>query len=233
MPRHFFWRNMKELSVFIDESGDFGEYSFHAPFYIVTMVFHDQKTDIENELRSFETELKYLGLVNHCIHTGPIIRMEEDYKNMYASDRRRILNKMVAFIRKLDIKYHCFFIEKKQVGDVVEATGRLSKEISAYIRDNYQFFLAYDIVKIYYDNGQVELSKALSLVLNALLPNVEFRRVIPSEYRLFQVADAICTFELLSLKKDRKLLTKAEVKFFGSEAALNKDYLKHITKKEI
>lgn len=101
---------MKELSVFIDESGDFGEYSFHAPFYIVTMVFHDQKVEIENELKSFEVELKYLGLENQCIHTGPIIRMEEDYKNMYASDRRRILNKMVAFIRKLDIKYHCFFI---------------------------------------------------------------------------------------------------------------------------
>ena len=37
---------MKELSVFIDESGDFGEYSYHAPFYIVTMVFHNQKVDI-------------------------------------------------------------------------------------------------------------------------------------------------------------------------------------------
>ena len=70
MPRHFLWRNMKELSVFIDESGDFGEYSFHAPFYIVTMVFHDQKTEIENELRRrfyaiinlifYEKEKKYL-----------------------------------------------------------------------------------------------------------------------------------------------------------------------------
>lgn len=37
---------MKELSIFIDESGDFGEYSFHAPFYIFTMVFHDQKAEI-------------------------------------------------------------------------------------------------------------------------------------------------------------------------------------------
>jgi hypothetical protein len=26
----------RELSVFIDESGDFGEYDFHSPFYIIT-----------------------------------------------------------------------------------------------------------------------------------------------------------------------------------------------------
>ena len=27
---------MKELSIFIDESGDWGEYEKHSPFYIVT-----------------------------------------------------------------------------------------------------------------------------------------------------------------------------------------------------
>ena len=34
---------MRELSIFIDESGDFGEYDYHSPWYIVTMVFHNQK----------------------------------------------------------------------------------------------------------------------------------------------------------------------------------------------
>ena len=32
---------MKELSIFIDESGDFGSYEPHSPFYIITMVFHE------------------------------------------------------------------------------------------------------------------------------------------------------------------------------------------------
>lgn len=224
---------MKELSVFIDESGDFGEYSYHSPFYIVTMVFHNQQVDISEDINALERELSYLGLSNHCVHTGPIIRMEEDYKNMYASDRKRILNKMVAFIKKLDVSYHSFFVEKKHVGDVVEATGKLSKEISSYVRENYQSFLEYDVVKVYYDNGQVELSKALSYVLNALLPNVEFRKVVPSEYRLFQVADAICTFELLNLKRENKILTKSEIKFFDGEQSLKKDYIRHIQKKRI
>ena len=29
---------MKELSVFIDESGDFGEYDDQAPYYIITIL---------------------------------------------------------------------------------------------------------------------------------------------------------------------------------------------------
>ena len=29
---------MKELSIFVDESGDFGEYNRVSPFYIVTVV---------------------------------------------------------------------------------------------------------------------------------------------------------------------------------------------------
>ena len=37
---------MTELSVFIDESGDFGAYEPHCPYYIIAMVFHDQQTDI-------------------------------------------------------------------------------------------------------------------------------------------------------------------------------------------
>lgn len=31
----------KELSIFIDESGDFGKYDYQSPFYILTLVFHD------------------------------------------------------------------------------------------------------------------------------------------------------------------------------------------------
>ena len=37
---------MKELSIFIDESGDFGEYAVHSPYYIITMVYHEQDKDI-------------------------------------------------------------------------------------------------------------------------------------------------------------------------------------------
>ena len=34
------------LSVFVDESGDFGEVKDRSSYYLVTLVFHDQPFDI-------------------------------------------------------------------------------------------------------------------------------------------------------------------------------------------
>ena len=73
---------MKELSIFIDESGDFGEYDYHSPWYIVTMVFHEQEASIQEPMEYLNRELSLLGLENHCLLTGPIIRKEEDYSEM-------------------------------------------------------------------------------------------------------------------------------------------------------
>ena len=164
---------MKELSVFIDESGDFGEYSPHSPYYIITMVFHDQEVNIQENVIRLDTELSYLGLENLCIHTGPIIRKEEIYKDMGIVERRRIFNKMMAFIRSIGIQYKCFSIEKKHIKDSVEATGKLSKQISAFIRNHYDDFLAFNDVKIYYDNGQVGSKQAFVVCIQrtAAKPN--------------------------------------------------------------
>ncbi len=41
---------MKELSVFIDESGDFGEIKERPAYYLVTFVFHDQDNGIEEQV---------------------------------------------------------------------------------------------------------------------------------------------------------------------------------------
>ena len=120
---------MKELSIFIDESGDFGEYAVHSPYYIITMIFHDQSDDINPSISKLNQELFYLQLDDLCIHTGPIIRKEEIYRNMNIPERRRIFNKMVAFIRQINIRYKCFYIEKKHIDDIVAATGKLSKQI--------------------------------------------------------------------------------------------------------
>lgn len=88
-------------------------------------------------------------------------------------------------------------------------------------------------MKIYYDNGQVEVTRILSSVFNALLENVEFRKVMPTKYRLFQVADLICTLKLAELKMNNHILSKSEIYFFGDERTLKKNYLKPLSKKEI
>ena len=222
---------MRELSVFVDESGDFGEYDYHSPYYIITLVFHNQDNQIGDQVSKLEQELEYLGLgKSHCIHTGPIIRREEEYSLLPVEERKRILNKIVAFSRQLDVKYRSFIIEKKEVEDAVEAVGRLSRQIATFIKDKYEELLSYDVVKVYYDNGQVEVSKIVSSTFNALLQNVEFRKVLPSEYKLFQVADMLCTFELINNKLEKGNLSKSDKHFFGDERCLKKNYLSKISK---
>ena len=43
------------------------------------------------------------------------------------------------------------------------------------------------MIKVYYDKGQIELNVILSTVFNTLFDNVEFKKVHPEDYRLFQV----------------------------------------------
>ena len=52
---------MKELSIFIDESGDFGAYEPHSSFYIVTLVFHDQSKDISKNINILDSKIRNYG----------------------------------------------------------------------------------------------------------------------------------------------------------------------------
>lgn len=223
---------MSELSIFIDESGDFGEYDYHSPYYIITMVFHNQDLDISGPMAKLEQDLRNRGFPNHCVHTGPIIRRENEYEFLSIDERRRILNSMVTFIKHIDIRYHCVHIEKKHIEDSVQAVAKLSKQISQFIKDHYTDFLDFENVKIYYDNGQVEVTKLLASVFTILLPRVEMRKVVPSDYRLFQAADMLCSMELVRLKIDASAVSPSEIEFFGNLRDLKKNYIKPLEKLE-
>lgn len=55
---------------------------------------------------------------------------------------------------------------------------------------------------------------------------------MPGDYKLFQVADFICTMELITLKLNNRLFSKSEMNFFGNERDLKQNYLKQLKKKE-
>lgn len=222
---------MKELSIFIDESGDFGEYDYRCPYYIIAIVMHDQSYNISADFEKLERELDYIGYPNHCVHAGPIIRQEQEYRFESIEVRQKIMKKMMSFLRQVDIKCKTVYIEKKHISDEVEAVGKLAKQLSRFLQDNMSMFASYDAVKVYYDNGQIELNKILSSVFNIFLDNVEFRKVIPSDYRLFQIADMVCTLQLLELKCDNHVLSNSEKRFFENDRTLKKNYIKPLKQK--
>lgn len=224
----------KTLSVFIDESGDFGEYNDKAPYYMVAMVLHNQQVDISSDINNLNLKVQDLGFPPHAIHVGPIIRMESIYERYNdPHNRRSLLNALYHFARKIDIKYLCPYVKKTECSDFIQLNAKLSREIATQIRANYEFFDSFDNIIVYYDNGQNELTKILTSVFNTLFINVEFRRVKPSDYKLFQVADLICTWELLAIKAKNKSFTKSENEMFGSAREFMKNRYKLIQKKKL
>lgn len=223
---------MKTLSIFIDESGDFGEYEAHSPYYIISIVLHDQDKSISEEVDKLERSLSDIGYPNHCAHTGPLIRGEEEYRLIDIDERKSILRRMKTFLTHVDISYKSFYIEKKHIEDEVIAINKLSKQFAAFIREQMSYFYGFDKVIVYYDNGQIQVSKILASVFGILIDNVDFRKVIPSEYRLFQLADLLCTLKLVRLKAEAKTLSRSEMYFFEDEKTLKKQYFKLMDAKE-
>ena len=223
----------KTLSVFIDESGDFGAYDHHAPYYIVAMVLHDQSADIRENIQVLDRHQRELGWEPHAIHTGPIIRRESIYENVRMEERKKLFNALFHFSRRLEFQYICTLIEKRECPDTVAMTAKLSRRIADMLRSHEEYFQSFDRIIVYYDNGQIELTKILTSVFNTLFDHVEFRKVSPADYKLFQVADLICTVELTSHKFETGQPSHSELEFFHSARELRKNYLKSLERKRL
>ena len=224
---------MRDLSVFVDESGVFGPYETHSPFYIVTLVFHDQSIDITNNINHLNKKITQSGLPDYTVHAGPLIRREYEYDSLSLLDRKRIFNILYNFVRTVDITYHAITIEKKHLSEELDLNARISKHLSTFLSNHFEKFSQFERVVLYYDYGQMELTKILVSVFSALIKNVEFRRINPANYKLFQAADMLCTLELLAEKATRKMLSKSELTFFSSAKNLRKAYLQTIHKKKL
>ena len=112
--------------------------------------------------------------------------------------------------------------------------ARIARDISLFIRNHLAFFQGFDEVVLYYDNGQKQLSRILNTVLATELTDYDVRKVTPSDYRLFQVADLICTIELLNTKIEAgEQLSKSEQYVFHSKREFKKDFIKGILDKRM
>ena len=222
----------KILSVFVDESGDFGQYNPSSPYYFVAMVLHNQEVNISREINMLEKHVSNLNYPEHAIHTGPLIRRESFYKNDLRENRKALFNALYHFTRMVDIKYICPQINQGECTEKTKLayTEKLTKEIISRLRENYAYIAAFDLIIVYYDYGQIELAQILLSVFNTMFSNVEFRKIETNQYKLSQVADLICTVEAIAQKS---VLTKSEAEFFHSKSDFKKNIYKNIAKKKL
>lgn len=216
-----------ELSLFCDESGSDG---LDSRWYLLTLVAHDQGDGIGESIVSYERSLADKGLPDVAFHASPLMNGKDAYKDMPIETRKRLLSSFRVFFRHLPVRYWTLAINVKD-RDAVESTMR--RELVAFLFDRLEFFQRYDVVKIYYDNGQQAVAEALHKAIDyALSKNaVVYKPAGQTDYRLAQAADYICTMELTALKYVNHAATATDEKFYGSWSMFKRGILKEVRAK--
>ena len=228
--------NDRTLSIFVDESGRFQYPDNASRFYIISMVLHDQDFDISPEVEELDRRFRLMHLEKLCFHAGPLIRQEKVFAVMDRSLRYRILAAMLAFARKVDFKYHCLVVDKHFVTSSEQIVNRLDGMLKKFLASNRDLLGAFDRVKVYYDCGQSPVTNILHKSFVSL-PGIkmEFAQAVrPEKYRLFQLADLVCTMKFIEEKiASGDGMTDSEFKFFGGPKDFRHNILRYIRAKEI
>lgn len=224
---------MNGIEIFIDESGDFGAYEAHCPYYVVTMVFHESSDNLYDKLEDLEYSLDVLGLAEHCIHSNPAIRGEDEYFGLPLSLRRKVLLNLMAFVHNSDFKFKCFFVKKCETRDGMTLLSALRSAIDPFISANFERLSAYSLIKVAYDKGQRQISQLITQTLEERFDNIQVIKVLPIHSRLSQVADLCCTMKRIAQRlEDTGSLNKPELFFFGSASNFKRNWLKSLMRSE-
>ena len=220
---------MEELSIFVDESGDAGETS---TYYLITIVLHDQSEDIGQILAPYEADLRVRQIDDIPMHLGPLLNGNDDYKGLGVSTRKALLNGFRVMAGKLPFQYMTFAYRKSEFAGYESLFNSMKRDLILSIFDNIDFFQKFGKIKVYYDNGQSVVTNALHDAVEYALAReaVIYRDAEPADYRLFQLADYICTLELTALKYQAHADTATDRMFFGQWGSFKKNYLKKLRK---
>ena len=220
----------------MDESGRFQHPDSDSRFYIVSLILHDQVVDLAPALSGLDLHFRDLHLEKLCFHAGPLIRQEKAFAVMDRSFRYRIFAAMMGFARHVDFRYHCLVVDKKDVTSSDQIVKRLGEDLSGFLSEHRKELSEFDRVKIYYDCGQSPVTNLLHRSFVAIPSvRVEFAQAVKPEcYRLFQIADLVCTVRFIDEKiRVGEGMTPSEFKFFGGPKEFRHNVLRYIKAKEI
>ena len=221
---------MRELSVFCDESGI---QEGGSAYYLVTVVFHDQAEPIEAAVAAYEQALADKGLPDIPFHATPLLRAHDSYSGLSVADRKKLLAAFGVLVQRLPVRYKTFVFRNREFSTAEDLGVRIRKALVEFLFDKIAFFQSFDVVKVYYDNGQAAVSLALRSALEYVLSrnvavyrNSDYRR-----FRLSQVADYLCEIELAAAKYEHRDETRTDLLFFGSTGTFKRNYLKQARRK--
>lgn len=92
----------RDLSIFVDESGDRGG---KARYYLLTLVIHDQADSISDKVARYEESLLRSDLPNIPFHSEPLLNGHGPYRGMSLEQRKKMLYSFNEFARRLPMEY--------------------------------------------------------------------------------------------------------------------------------
>lgn len=223
----------RRLSVFIDESGDLGEYNKVTEFYVVSFVFHDQNNSINGQIEKLDNALTKIVGSSFAIHTEPLVRREEMFENMNPDERRTLFTKLFFFTTSCTISYKTFVFNKKHFKSPDTLIKHITRDIYDYFISMTSYFEKYNEVVVYYDNGQLPIKYTIQTLFSLLFKNFEMRKVLPVDYKLFQSADMLCTMYLINEKLKNHPISKSEKYIFSSKRDFYRQFFNPILELEL
>ncbi|MBT1161389.1 DUF3800 domain-containing protein [Bifidobacterium sp. SO1] len=222
---------MSELSIFVDESGEWGK---RSEYYLITLVFHVQSEPIVEHIASYERHLADSRLPDIPFHAGPLFNGHDDYEHVDLSDRKRLFVAFFNLVRNLPFRYVTFAHHKSVFdGRKSRFEAQLKRDLADFLLSHLDELQSYKTIKVYYDNGQQVVSNALKAAIDYALSKeaVVYKDAQPKDYRLEQTADLMCTIELTALKFDSGEETATDLKMFRNRRDFRKNYLKILRRK--
>lgn len=204
-------------------------------YYLLALVVHDQTNDIRHDIALYEQSLQSKGLPDIPFHASPLLNGHGKYEGMELSERKRLLSSFRVFLRHAPIRYHCIKLKTAEYASVDALAAAMRKHIVDFVFGRLSYFQEFEIVKVYYDDGQRSIADAVHKALDYALSkqSVVYRETSAEAYRISQIADYICTMELTALKYETKTSTATDEKFFGSWSQFKKGILKEMEKKSL
>lgn len=220
---------MKRLNIFVDETGEFGFGNGASELYGVSFTFHEQNNDIMLELNKLNDRLYNIGYTD-MLHIADLIMKRGDYSKFPIAKRKSIFNSIYQFSRRIPVKYKTIIIDKKYTNNSRVLKQKLSLEINNMVKEHERYFNKFDMIIMYYDNGQEVLGTILDAIFSrykGFEHRVEFDH---KEKRLFQVSDMLTYIDKYNYKyKNKMSFTKSEQYFFNLDEI--RKILKELNKK--
>ena len=193
---------------------------------------HDRSESIADSIEAYEGALRAKGLPDMPFHASPLMNGKDMYSGLDLA-RKALLGSFRVFFRHAPVRYRAFAYATKQFASLERLAGAMRRDLVNFLFDNLAELQGYDAVKVCCDNGRHSIAESLHLAIEYALSRdtVVYRSAQPSEYRLSQAADYICTMELTAIKYAEYATTATDEKFFGKWSDFKKGILKETRKK--